>query len=74
MRSDRKSARLTLMSQPEEKVRLVIELHGSADPIEGELIEPADQATRFSGWLSLAALIETCRSTDASSPMPGQPG
>lgn len=42
-------------------IRIVIELDGEQDPIEGEVVEPRSQAGRFRGWLALAALIETAR-------------
>ncbi len=42
-------------------IRLVIELRPNDDPIQGRLIEPADCATGFRGWLALAALIESTK-------------
>lgn len=42
-------------------VRLVIELTGDREPIEGHVLEPEALVTSFRGWLSLAALIEAAR-------------
>jgi hypothetical protein len=51
-----------VINDPEAPITLIIELHGSEDPIEGELIEPALHAAVFRGWLALTSLIETVRS------------
>jgi hypothetical protein len=47
-------------------VRLVIELAGEDEPIEGALLEPASCASSFRGWLALATLIETVRKSPGS--------
>jgi hypothetical protein len=41
-------------------IRVVISLR-TADPIEGEFIEPEALAGHFQGWLALATLIESAR-------------
>ncbi len=50
-------------------IRIVIELDGHEDPIEGRLIEPEPQASEFRGWLALTTLIENIR-LDAAQPPP----
>jgi hypothetical protein len=49
-------------------IRLVIELTGDQDPIEGELIKPEPHASHFRGWLALTALIETVRKRHETQP------
>jgi hypothetical protein len=55
-----------MQNRQDRPIRLVIEVEGSADPIEGTLTEPATHASRFRGWLALSALIEAARSGDDS--------
>ena len=51
------------MLQPRapESIRIVIDLEGESDPIEGKLLEPERHASSFRGWLAFTALIETIR-------------
>jgi hypothetical protein len=61
-----------VMNHPQAAITLVIELHGSEDPIEGKLVEPALHAAQFRGWLALTSLIETVRRpTDSVGDEPG---
>jgi len=50
--------------------KLVIELYGRDDPIEGALIEPATHASPFRGWLALTALIDAARGNRALLTLP----
>ena len=69
--NERHSRKLVCMREsPERSVRLVIELHGDGDPIEGHLIEPRQYAARFRGWLELTSLIELVR---GAAEAPGKP-
>ena len=50
-----------MSERPSPAIRLVIEIQDSCDPIEGALIEPAEHAAPFRGWLALTSLIEKVR-------------
>ena len=55
------------MAEPRDvAVRLVIELYGMDEPIQGALIEPELHASPFRGWLALTALIDAARDTGAA--------
>ena len=49
------------MEPDRETVRVVLKISRARDPIEGELLEPRESAALFSGWISLASLIEASR-------------
>jgi hypothetical protein len=57
-------------TQRSGSIRLVLQLDGEEEPIEGELIEPARHATRFRGWLALTALIDAVRGPESSGCLP----
>jgi hypothetical protein len=60
-------------SMPPERheIRLVLDIDLDADPITGS-IRPADGAARrFSGWISLAAALQTIRA-DLTQPAAGE--
>lgn len=63
MRTTRPPATLSrVTTSPEHrKIRVVIELDDSLEPIQGALVEPAERPVAFRGWLAFTALIESVR-------------
>lgn len=59
-----------LQRREQTLIRIVIDLDGEGDPIEGRLVEPRDHASSFRGWLALTALIEAIRTPTAPSDDP----